>query len=1491
MKRTLHRLLILCLVGIFITNFASPRYIIAAPKSEGGELQKKTESFAQNRILVKFKKGVSEKEKETLKNKLELKTLKKYSSFGGELVGIRKSEKIESAVHKLMNDSKVEYAEPDYFLRPDVLVNDPGFNNLWGLNSASDIDIDAPEAWNITTGSGDIVVGIIDTGIDINHPDLAQNIWTNPGEVPGDGIDNDGNGYIDDIHGWDFYNNDNTVFDPADGDSHGTHVAGTIAALANNSLGVVGVSPGIKIMPLKFLGSGGGYTSDAISAIEYAKKMGIKVTNNSWGGGGYSSSLRDAINSFNGLFVAAAGNDTANTDLSPHYPSSYDCSNIISVAALESSGGLAYFSNFGASTVDIGAPGDYIYSTIPGSSYGNKSGTSMAAPHVTGVAALILSINPSLNPIQVGDIIKQSSVPTASLMGKTSTGGMVNAFNAVTAIKGAGPYVASSSPLQNEKEVGIDRNISLTYSEKIFPGDYFGNIELKSDGTAVEVSCSISDNILTVITKGLSTDRNYVLTIPAGAVKNALGEATKYSYTLCFTTVDTVAPSVVSTDPFYGETGVSTYKTIYMNFSEPIKAGPNFNGISINGVPVNEGLFSLSINGNQIVIYHNGNFSYDTNYKVDIPQGAVTDIKGIEMASAYAFSFTTQSDTDPPMLRNTSPYNGETDVPPDKTITIYFNENIKEGAGFQDILLTLNGEPVETIKYISMNALEIKPVTSLQKGGSYNVWVPEGAIVDYQGNPTLEPVSLKFTVNLYDIIEFPQDTTDGLISPDSPVIYMISSYEGKLVSYNLETKTSREISLGYMPVAIELGQGQFSNEIYVALNSQIPYPGEGSKETAQQSIAIFDKDTFELKDSISLGYDPFDISADRHGFVYVTPADGQWSNFISYNRVTKSQVSASGIRHQTYAKLHPVLDRIYTIDTDVSPRDFTAFNISVDGQFTDPVYPGGYDSPYHGDYPLNQNFAIDPDGKYIFNGSGVIFTSSPEKAEDMKYAGKLNSGFSNIEFGPSLSEFYTVNNDRAVNIYNGHDFSLRESLQLGGTGEFVFKQGSKLIVLLDQGNKEFKTGLQLVDIPDRVPEVKSTDPANSSSNVQVGKPITVYFSESVAPLTNYEGITIKDSSGSTVSSQKNVELNKLNILPEKLNYSTTYTVSISAASIQDMTGNTMVGDFSFSFTTEPAADLISPSVIGSDPADGAVDVSKYKEITILFSEDVMQGSTFENIILTDINGNTVYSTKFINENTVRIVPSALSYSTKYSLIVPAGAVYDSAGNAITTEYKMSFTTQPEPDLTSPTVISADPSNYAVGVNLNQVIKVTFSENILEGPNYNGISLKSSSGSTVSATKNISGNVLSITPAALNYGTKYILTIPQGALKDFASNTLEASYSLSFTTMAEPDTTAPWVISTSPLNGTTNISPKTAITMDFNENIQLVNPPKGGIKIMKGTTSVSFSISISGGRITLTPSSLSPRSTYTVTISGGAVKDASGNIMTSSYTFSFTTGKK
>ncbi len=398
--------------------------------------------YAEGEVLLKFKPGVSEQERMIIREGVGGITQHKFLS-GAEHWKLGAGISVEQALERLQGDSRIQYAEPNYELSLNAIPNDPRFNELWGMHNTGqtggtyDADIDAPEAWETSTGSSDVIVGLIDTGTDYNHPDLAANIWTNPGEIPGNGIDDDGNGYVDDIHGIDActYGGHIPDSDPMDDEGHGTHTAGTIGAIGNNGIGVAGVNWHVKIMPLKFIASSGyGYTADAVTCMDYSVMMGVDLTSNSWGGGAFAQTLYDAIanaNANNMAFVAAAGNSGVDTDSSPHYPSSMDLPNIIAVAATDHNDAKASWSNYGATSVDLAAPGVDVLSTLPGSNYGLGSGTSMATPHVAGVCALIRAVSPGIPVAQMKNVLLNSVDVIPAMTGRCVSNGRLNAHRSI----------------------------------------------------------------------------------------------------------------------------------------------------------------------------------------------------------------------------------------------------------------------------------------------------------------------------------------------------------------------------------------------------------------------------------------------------------------------------------------------------------------------------------------------------------------------------------------------------------------------------------------------------------------------------------------------------------------------------------------------------------------------------------------------------------------------------------------------------------------------------------------------------------------------------------------------------------------------------------------------------------------------------------------------------------------------------------------------------
>ncbi len=372
----------------------------------------------------------------------------------------KRADRLKARIAALQATGEYDFVEPDYRITLNALPYDSALANgqLWGLQNlgqnggVAGVDIDAEEAWDYSTGSSEVIVAVIDTGVRYTHQDLATQMWRNPGESGGgretNGIDDDRDGYVDNVFGINAVDNSG---DPWDDNDHGTHCAGTIGAAANNGGPLVGVAWNVRIMAAKFLDSdGSGSSSAAIRCIDFAVTNGARILSNSWGGGESSQAMRTAIQAAHDqgvLFVAAAGNDGSDNDVYPQYPANYAIENVISVAAINRRGELASFSNYGFRSVDIAAPGVTIYSSTSGSdrSYDEFSGTSMATPHVAGVAALVVAEHPHISVSELRARLLDASVPLEDLTGVIASGGRVTAYRALVAAEDGELEVALGS--------------------------------------------------------------------------------------------------------------------------------------------------------------------------------------------------------------------------------------------------------------------------------------------------------------------------------------------------------------------------------------------------------------------------------------------------------------------------------------------------------------------------------------------------------------------------------------------------------------------------------------------------------------------------------------------------------------------------------------------------------------------------------------------------------------------------------------------------------------------------------------------------------------------------------------------------------------------------------------------------------------------------------------------------------------------------------------
>ena len=549
--------------------------VSAAPAQQPSEVE--------DELIVVFERETGPNERASAVAQANAEQKQSFPQIRAALVSTEKGNS-RNAFRSLVRNPHVSYVQPNYVYEATATPDDPSLGQLWGLHNTGqtggtpDADIDAPEAWDATTGDPSVVVAVIDTGVDFAHPDLAAQQWVNTGENCGssdpaaacaersDGADNDGNGKVDDWRGWDWVSNDN---DPFDDQSHGTHVAGTIGAVGNNGTGVAGVNWNVRLMALKFLNSAGsGTTANAIAATLYAADEGARVANNSWGGGPFDQALLDAIEYGAGqgmLSVAAAGNSSADNDATPFYPASYETEAIVSVAATDHNDALASFSHYGAKSVDLGAPGASIFSTTPGGTYGTKSGTSMASPHAAGAAALLAARFPNASPYTLKALLLDTVDPKASLAGRTVTGGRLNVGTAAGCANEPVAWLVDPSPTFGVG-VGDAFPIRVIASDCATPVGV-GNVTATVNGTTVPLSATSPDRGVysgsyTAITEGTLTVEVTVSAGGATATDVAVGSAAR-NYGC-----QQVAPDAWVDATPYTTLGINlgTFKTIILPF-------------------------------------------------------------------------------------------------------------------------------------------------------------------------------------------------------------------------------------------------------------------------------------------------------------------------------------------------------------------------------------------------------------------------------------------------------------------------------------------------------------------------------------------------------------------------------------------------------------------------------------------------------------------------------------------------------------------------------------------------------------------------------------------------------------------------------------------------------------------------------------------------------------------------------------------------------------
>ncbi|MFH0879662.1 MAG: S8 family peptidase, partial [Lentisphaerota bacterium] len=610
--------------------------------ANGAETLLDRRAMVADHVIVKLQAGASDRQLAQMTAKYGARIRKKMMAPDMYLVELegRSADAVEKAIVQFQAETAtIAWSEPDYLTSVlSTLPNDPSFNQLYGMHNTGqtggtpDADIDAPEAWDVWQGSSNTLVGVIDTGVDYVHTDLAANYWYNPGETGTDGsgndrrangLDDDGNGFVDDYRGWDFYNDDNN---PMDDHSHGSHCSGTIGGVGNNAVGVAGVCWDVSIVALKFLSGGGsGSTSDAIDAVYYGTRIGVKLTSNSWGGGGFSTGLMDAIEdaSQHGiLFIAAAGNDGVDNDLAPHYPSSYTNANIIAVAATDHSDLMAYFSCYGLRSVDLGAPGVNILSTVPGNGYSSFSGTSMATPHVAGAAALLWSLQPSATHTAIRDALFTGVDTNSALRGRSVTGGRLNVYKSLLQMKMA---VIGSTPADRSVAYIPPTHFSIRLSDVYTPASVSSS-DLRVNGQQADTVSLVDSNriIFGFATSPVSTQGVQNMTLEENAITRLRDGDGIRAWNATFR-YDAQPLQVTGIQPVSGSLATIPLDTIQLDWSEsftPASATPD-------DLVLNQGwVTGVTVVDTDTLEFAIAGITNEALLTIDLPDGALTDVYG-----------------------------------------------------------------------------------------------------------------------------------------------------------------------------------------------------------------------------------------------------------------------------------------------------------------------------------------------------------------------------------------------------------------------------------------------------------------------------------------------------------------------------------------------------------------------------------------------------------------------------------------------------------------------------------------------------------------------------------------------------------------------------------------------------------------------------------------------------------------------------------------------
>jgi subtilisin family serine protease len=1376
----------------------------------------------------------------------------------------------------LTNNPAVTFVrEPQILHATDTNPNDPKYvdNTLYGMNGT--FGIRAPQAWDTTTGSPATVIADIDTGLDYNHPDIYKNVWINQAEIPAsrkanltdvdgdgvitfwdlnnsinqgpfkitdvngdgridagdilapmgktggldngtggwaDGISQDGDtAHVDDLIGWNFVSNNNNPFDD---NSHGTHTAGTIAAIGNNSVGVVGVNWKASIMPLKFLsGSGSGTDVDAAAAINYSVLHGARASNNSWGGGG-SDLIFNAINAartadFGGgkigqVFIAAAGNNGQNSDVNPTFPGAYNLANIISVAATDSSGQLASFSNFGPNTIKVAGPGVSVYSTIPNNSYAFFSGTSMATPHVTGIVGLLLTQDPSLTATAIVGRVVNTTTPDTNLSGKITTAGIANAANALA------PAVLSETPAPGASGVPVDTTVKAVFSKSVQAATISFTLQ-DTSGNLVAASLAYNDATRTATltpAAPLASGATYVATI-SGA-KDLFGTALVAPVTWSFST-GTVVPTITSKTPAAGATNVPTNTTITATFSESVAV----NTIKFTLQDATGKLVPAALAYNDAT--HTATLSPATLLATATTYTAMvsgaTDVNGNVMVPVI-WSFTTEA---APAVTGETPAPSATNVATNGTVTATFNKSVVAST----IAFTLKnaaGNPVSaTLTYNdTTHTASLKPSTLLATNATYTATI--SAAQDSSGNLLAAPVSWSFTTEA------------------APAVTSVTPAPGATgipLTYTVTATFNKSVVASTIAFTLKDPAGN-------AVSATLAYNDATHVATLTPTAALAPLTTYTATVS---------AAQDASGNPLAAPVAWSFTTANLIPAVTAMAPAAGATNVPTNVAVTATFNESVTASTIAfTLKDAAGTPVSAAVAYNDATHTATltptkllttattYTATVSGATDVNGNVMVPVSWSFTTEATPAVTSESPAPgATGVPLGTTVTATFNKSVVSSSIA--FTLKNAAGNSVsatltYNDttHGATLTPSAPLAPNATYTATvsaakdaSGNSLAAAVTWS---FTTGAS-------GPVVIGKTPAAGATNVPINTTITATFNDSVELDTIL--LTLQDSAGNLVTTNFAWDdtTHTATWTPTTLlAIGTTYTATVSGA--KDINGNVMV-PVTWSFTAAPAFSIWSPNAaptLASDPDAAAVEVGvKFRSdssglITGLrFYKGVGNTGTHVGHLWTS-TGVLLATATFTGESTTGwqqvnfAIPVAINPNVTYvasyhtnvghyaaDLNYFAGAGVDNAplhalkdgvdgGNGVfaygvasafpnqtflATNYWVDVVFTPT-NVTVPAVISQLPAPGATSVAPNATVKATFNESVVAS----SISfvLKDAAGNPVTATiaYDDPSQTVTLTPSkALANSTTYTATI-SGA-KDAAGNGMPNPVSWSFTTAA------------------------------------------------------------------------------------------------------------